>query len=495
VVDVRKDKRSGPTAKQGRHVTTRQDKNSTKLLPGDSDLMLGWAMDPTRVAAHGARSVTTREDLAALDGLDDETIDRWARYLPGIAYPWKFNGLTVWQFAPHKRDEFKYLFPKGAEVPLDCLRDKGGPVLVVEGTKQHHAVDAWSAPEFAIFGMDGCFGWTKADLTVFAGRQVTVLFDADFRTNLDVHTAAKQLQDNLKTVDAKVLFVALPGPGTQGVDDFLAKIANPAERRKVLAKLINEATDDLGPAPKRKKKPKPAEWFDEAGQIKPYDILKAINKERPLLLTKEHRIAVYRNGYYQTNELALVGVLAGLLKNDYRRHYLGTVEDVILGLLDREGRHLPERIDRPFLNVRNGLVDLKTNNKRGHDKDVLSAVQLPIEYDKDATCPRYEAWAEEIIGAQLDDLEEVMSVMLDPTWTPSRAAFLWGPSKTGKSTFLRLMAAIVGRENVSGVTLHELTEDQFARANLYGKVLNVSPDLSARHVRDLAWFKAMTART
>jgi putative DNA primase/helicase len=454
--------------------------------------MRGWAMDPDRAHAHGVHSVESRDDLAALD-LDEKTIDFWARYVPGIVYPYRLNGRTVWQYAPHKRDEHRYLVPKGAEIPLDCLRDDGqGPILLVEGTKQHHAADAWTPPEYAVYGMLGCWGWTKTDLTPWAGRLVLVMFDADFRSNRDVHDAAGALRDTLKAIDAKTKFVPLPGPGSQGLDDLLAKIGDPAERRRVLANLINDATDVLGRAPARKRKAKASDYFDDAGQLKPWDLSVSIDRSTPVLLTKEHRAAVYRNGVYQSNELVLVGVLADLLRNEYRRTYLGTVEDVLLGMLDRYGKHLPERIDAPLLNVRNGLVDLTTGKLGPHSPDVKSAVQFPITYDPKATCPTYDAWSAEIIGAQLDDLEEVMSVMLDPTWTPSRAAFLWGPSKTGKSTFLRLMAALVGRENVSGVTLLELTEDQFARANLYGKVLNVAPDLSARHVRDLAWFKAMT---
>jgi hypothetical protein len=169
VIDMARRKSSdGHPPKKSRRTTSTQPDRSTKLLAGDSDLMRGWAMDPDRAHAHGVHSVESRDDLAALD-LDEKTIDFWARYVPGIVYPYRLNGRTVWQYAPHKRDEHRYLVPKGAEIPLDCLRDDGqGPILLVEGTKQHHAADAWTPPEYAVYGMLGCWGWTKTDLKKFA---------------------------------------------------------------------------------------------------------------------------------------------------------------------------------------------------------------------------------------------------------------------------------------------------------------------------------------
>jgi putative DNA primase/helicase len=92
----------------------------------------------------------------------------------------------------------------------------------------------------------------------------------------------------------------------------------------------------------------------------------------------------------------------------------------------------------------------------------------------------------------LDDLEETMATMLDQSRTPPKAALLHGPSRSGKSTFLRLMTAIAGHENTSAVSLHQLSEDRFASANLYGKILNVAADISADHVRDLSLWKMLT---
>jgi putative DNA primase/helicase len=212
----------------------------------------------------------------------------------------------------------------------------------------------------------------------------------------------------------------------------------------------------------------------------------------PLALSDEDKVAVYDAGVYQTNRLALVTVLARILGDDYARSYYGSVEDSIISVLNSQDHRLPVRLDRPLLNCLDGMVDLNTWELLEHKPGYLSSVQFPVHFDPAATCPEFDKWAAEIIGDQLQALLEVCSQMLDPSRTPSKAPLLYGPSRSGKSTFLRLLGEIAGRENTAGVSLHALAEDQFAGARLYGAALNVCADLSSRHVQDLSLFKMMT---
>jgi putative DNA primase/helicase len=456
------------------------------------------------LAAHAIKPEVAREHVRSVVEPEDLPEDRdgtWPRYVPTVLYRWRMGDRGEWQIRipEDKRtdDGPKYLFRKGSgdEIPLNQVRDDGaGPILLVEGTNQHLAAASYAPDEYAIYGMFGCWGWSKTDLSFAARRLVYVVIDADLASNRDVWNAAQALRDALKTIKAAaVQFVALPGiADKQGLDDFLATIEGDDQRRQALATLLDDASPDLPKAPSSRKKKARSPYFNEHGGIKPKAVAETIHATFPMALTAEDQVAIYRNGVYRTNRMALVTALVQLLGDDYRRGFLATVEDVIVGILDARDWRLPDHIDRPWLNVLNGMVDLETGERHDHDPDLFSAVQFPIHYDPDATCPTFDQWAKEIIGDQLQDLLETASTMLDPTTIPTKALLLYGPARSGKSTFLRLLKAIAGTENTSGVNLHELTEDQFARANLYGRVLNVAADLSARHVQDLTWFKLMT---
>jgi putative DNA primase/helicase len=342
--------------------------------------------------------------------------------------------------------------------------------------------------------MFGCWGWSERDLTFAKGRLVYVILDADLATNRKVWEAAKALHEHLmKTVKAAaVRFVILPAAGSQGLDDYLADIEDDG-REQALITLLDSADSSLPKAPAANKVKKNPRYFNESGGIKPLTVAKALQQALPMALTAENQVAVYRKGVYRTSSLALITAMVQMLKDDYRHDYLGTVGDVLMGVLDAAGHRLPKRLDQPMINCLNGMVDLRTGELQEHDSAWMSAVQFPIHYDPAATCPTFDKWAEDIgITGQLPALLESASVMLDPTKIPQRALLLFGPARSGKSTFLRLLENIAGMENRSGISLHELAEDQFAAASVYGKVLNVSADLSARHLQDVTKFKLMT---
>lgn len=437
-----------------------------------------------------------------------------------LRFPWT-DGVcpVVWQKrpdTPRVGDDgkpVKYEFPKGARIPFNKLRDDGDHqrMIIAEGTKQQYAVLSHTHPSFAVYGMSGCWGFKNADLSVAEDREVFLLLDADFETNIDVWAAAEQLTKLLKRHGARsVAYVSTTGTGKEGVDDVLARM--PAEKRDGAMRMwLSQAATKLPKRPKAK----PAELNDvdtEAAKLfrkvegrmmfQPMDAASRILEDAPAAITAERNIAVYENGVYRVDADAVLSNVVRMLGNFYTPGHLKTVTDTLIGRLYADGRMLPERSKSVFLNCPNGMVSLVDGRVREHDPDYLSHVQVGVEYRPDMPTPVYDAWLGEAlrqdgqtdaeVAALVADLEETAGTMLDPTKTPSKALFLFGPSRSGKSTFLRLLKAVAGSANTSAVTLHELGTDQFATANLYGKMLNVAADLSNAHVSDLSKFKMAT---
>jgi putative DNA primase/helicase len=55
-----------------------------------------------------------------------------------------------------------------------------------------------------------------------------------------------------------------------------------------------------------------------------------------------------------------------------------------------------------------------------------------------------------------------------------------------------MLVALVGKNNISALSLHELEGDRFAKAVLLGKLANVCPDLPSAHLSETSVFKAVT---
>ncbi|MEI2621688.1 MAG: DUF5906 domain-containing protein [Candidatus Nanopelagicales bacterium] len=166
------------------------------------------------------------------------------------------------------------------------------------------------------------------------------------------------------------------------------------------------------------------------------------------------------------------------------------VENVVITRLVTEGRRAPLFQKRLLIPFRNGLLDPMTMTLHEHDPDFVTTRLFQVDWDETATCPFYDQWTDsQILPGALEDLEEVVSQMFDLTRAPLKGGLLFGPSRSGKGTFSRLVEHVAGKENTSAVSLHDMAKDKFAAADMFGKALNIHSDLSADEVSDLSLLK------
>lgn len=179
-----------------------------------------------------------------------------------------------------------------------------------------------------------------------------------------------------------------------------------------------------------------------------------------------------------------------MLGNRYRREHAGIARDVVMSRPLPRLRDLP---DERFINLRNGMLEWRTGELHPHDPEALSTVQLPIEFDPDATCPTFDRWLTQVLDADsVALLWEVIGYMLMSGNPLQRAVLLVGNGGNGKGTWLRLMTSMMGHHNVSNVTLHDIVEGKFEVAGIYGKLANIAGDIEARAMTNTAKFKAIT---
>lgn len=455
-----------------------------------------------------AETMGVRSVLDAAD-LPEEAPSYWSDWLPALIIPWRgADGRTEYQIRPDSPPSdasgrmIKYATRSSEDgyEPVLWLAKTGsedGPRMLIEGTCQTLAVSACAPADAWVYGMVGCRGWMSGgrpmvDLSRFTDTDVIVALDADVETNLEVWRSGELLQRALKGEGASsIKWLKLPASRKTGIDDLLGARAE-GGRAAYLARLIAQAVLEKFPksrSPKRVVEVSP--FFGDDG-LKTKTLAEAILDRYPALLTAEGQVAVYRDGFYGIDADAFASVVAELLGERFRREYLSTVQAYVAATLYAKGAKLPERMTEPMINFVNGMLDLRTGDLVPHDPSFLSTIRIPWVYDPDAQCPTYERWIKEVAPGQVEDLEESASMMLDPSIAPTKALFLFGVSRSGKSTFLRLMRAVASSRYTSSVTLHQLADNRFAAANVYGMVLNVAADLSNADIEDVSVFKLMT---
>jgi putative DNA primase/helicase len=100
-----------------------------------------------------------------------------------------------------------------------------------------------------------------------------------------------------------------------------------------------------------------------------------------------------------------------------------------------------------LLTVRNGTLDLQTAERREHSRDDLITKLAPVEYDPKATCPRWDAFLNEIFKSDHElvaYVQRVIGYALTGSTKEQCYFILYGTGANGKSTLLETVKAILG---------------------------------------------------
>jgi P4 family phage/plasmid primase-like protien len=196
---------------------------------------------------------------------------------------------------------------------------------------------------------------------------------------------------------------------------------------------------------------------------------------------------VYRNGTYQPGGREdLRERIAAKLGDGWRKNR--SLE--VVTLIEHTAPRLDERPHPNHVNLVNGILDVTDGDLQPHTPDYRSPVQLPVRYDRDATCPTIDRFLSDTLDPELRELVYEMAGYLATSDNSLQSAFMFlGAGANGKSTLLNLLTALLGSRNVSNIALDD---DKFAAASLYGKLANVFADLDHRALQSSSVFKSVT---
>ncbi len=143
----------------------------------------------------------------------------------------------------------------------------------------------------------------------------------------------------------------------------------------------------------------------------------------------------------------------------------------------------------------NGVLDLHTMElDEKHSPEWKYTIGVPHNFDPDAQCPKFDCFIEEILPPESHPLiKQIMGYLLVPS-TAFRKFFVFlGDGANGKSTLIEVIVFMLGNQNVSHQSLHELAQGRFSKAELFGKLANTCADLESKDVKSSGLLKQIVA--
>lgn len=374
----------------------------------------------------------------------------------------------------------KYLTPKGVISEPLFLYNKNVPdfwqQVLQNNTEIYITEGAKKAGSLLRFGK-ACIGLTgvwnglverkhlKADLALFAkaGCRVFICFDADQTTNINVRIAIEALRRAFEKLNCSVTNVVLPSH-TKGLDDYL------------LAHTLSEfesLCESCAREPSSQPSPKLVEAVYLAKALSQVWTHKVIFDKSSGQWFCFHWNSGQSGIWSEISLLDMQSLVIDYIDTEYSNpsysfHYVSSVIQFLKTRLNRSS------MDRPpgTIPFRNGLYFLATNELKPYEPEFVCTFTLAFDYAPGQKCDTISRFLSASVAPYYDTVPLLLAILgLALTQNTQYQIYfeLYGPGGSGKSTFINLLIALLGVNNVLVTDSHTLEHSRFETASLKGK--------------------------
>lgn len=145
-----------------------------------------------------------------------------------------------------------------------------------------------------------------------------------------------------------------------------------------------------------------------------------------------------------------------------------------------------------LIHLENCIYDLDQGKVLDFNPDILATVKIPVRYDQTKKPVRFIRFLNQCLSPRdVFTIIEQMASCLIKSAKFGKAFMYVGEGSNGKSTLLYVLENMLGKQNISHISIHELDESRFAKAELDGKLANIYADISNQELRNVGILKIM----
>jgi putative DNA primase/helicase len=403
-----------------------------------------------------------RQPKPGIKAPDDKNKNHWL---------WNLKGITV---LPYRLPELikgkDPLFLFEGEKDVDNAREKLGI------TASTNPMGSGKWPKF------------EKDLNPwFKDRELFIIPDNDEVGEKHLEQIANSLQGIAKSI--KVLRL----PGAKDFSDWLEIEGNSEEKFLTLkfeAREWKPKSNLVLRGPKKKEK--------KQKEFMPSLYAKKILAKYKVIYDKHKRLWFYdqEEGIWKDNfETLCRSILRkGLLASfDSQVHE----NEVIFALRDLSyEENIPEEPACYLIPFKNKIYDLRKDKLYDFKPGYFFINKLGVNYNpKNKDYPNIDNLFKQIVGKrEVITLKEIIAYTMFRDYPYPKAFMLYGNGANGKSTYCQVVRKVIGNENVSSVSLNTLIYNTFGTAGLYGKLINISPEMSYNVLKKTDVIKSLTGK-
>lgn len=206
---------------------------------------------------------------------------------------------------------------------------------------------------------------------------------------------------------------------------------------------------------------------------------------------------VYREGIYEPNgESTIQEEIREILEESYTTQKTNQVIEKIRAdtFINQEEFFNQQNKHPNLIPVKNGVLNVKTKELQTFTDKNYFFNKINAKYDLEADCPKIKQFIKEITKNEEDykTIQELIGYSLVKNYKFEKIFILIGSGRNGKGKLLELIKRLLGVENVSEVSIDNLTNDKWSLSTLHNKLLNMSGDIGNNTLKSTAILKSLS---
>ena len=146
--------------------------------------------------------------------------------------------------------------------------------------------------------------------------------------------------------------------------------------------------------------------------------------------------------------------------------------------------------------LKNGILNIFTRELTPFNSSKIFFNKLPIIYNPAAECEEIIKHLNTVLPTEREVkvVLELFGYLLLKEYKIEKAIMFIGHGRNGKSKTIELMKLFIGVKNCSSLPLRSINEESFSLGELFGKMANLSADLSKTDLKETGMIKSLIGR-
>lgn len=242
---------------------------------------------------------------------------------------------------------------------------------------------------------------------------------------------------------------------------------------------IKEIIKDVVPLPTDENN-----FFGEKGRFL-FDIFSKYLKDKYNIIKIDNELYCYNNGIYEKDsnlEKNMIDIIPNL-KNNQR---LEVLKYLYIICEDKK------RDTRGLIAFANGIFDVEQSKLLPFSSDIIITNRIPWNYNPTAQSELMENTLNKFACNDKDIrtlIDEVIGYTFYSKNELGKSFIIIGDKANGKSTFLKIMMYLLGENNISALSLEDITNSRFRLYEVNGKLLNIGDDIGSSYIPESEIFR------